>query len=83
MISTHVGATKPSPRMYAEALRRLNADPADCLFVDDRDCNVRGAVDAGMRAVQMSRPKFPALALWDGPVVHSFEEVDRFLEALP
>lgn len=82
VISTHVEATKPSARMYAEALRRLNADPADCLFVDDRRCNVEGAVDAGMVAAQMSRPEFPADALWDGPVVHNFSELNDLLEAL-
>ena len=79
VISTHVGATKPDPRMYKAALQRLNADPADCLFVDDRLCNVRGAVNAGMRAVQMSRPEFPAETTWSGPVAHSFSELNEML----
>lgn len=79
VISTHVGATKPDPRMYAEVLRRLNADPADCLFVDDRACNVEGAVRCGLRAVQMSRPEFPADPLWDGPVARSFSELNTYL----
>ena len=79
VISTHVGATKPDPRMYQAVLRRLNADPADCLFVDDRVCNVQGAIDAGMQAVQMSRPEFPAETLWTGPVAHSFSELNDLL----
>lgn len=79
VISTHVGATKPDPRMYKAVLRRLNADPADCLFVDDRVCNVQGAVNAGLRAVQMSRPEFPAEALWPGPVARSFSELNEML----
>ena len=80
VISTHVGATKPDPRMYRTVLDRLNAAPEDCLFVDDRAVNLHGAVSAGMRAVQMDRAQFPADPLWDGAVVHGFEELDRMLE---
>jgi len=80
VISTHVGATKPDPKMYQTVLRRLDTDPADCLFVDDRAVNLHGAVDAGMRAVQMDRARFPADPLWDGAVVHGFEELDALLE---
>ena len=79
VISTQVGAIKPSPRMYGEILRRLGAAAGECLFVDDRIGNVRGAVAMGMQAVQMSRPEFPAEELWDGPVVHSFQELDVLL----
>lgn len=80
VVSTQVGALKPSPRMYAEICRRLGAAPADCLFVDDRVCNVRGALEAGMAAVQMSRPEFPAEEIWDGPVAHSFAELDAMID---
>lgn len=85
VISCHVGATKPGPRMYEALLQRLNAEPGDCLFIDDRMDNLLGARAIGMRAAQMSRPEFPAAALWDGPVVHSFGELDAFLheEAQP
>jgi len=79
VISTHVGATKPDPKMYRTLLQRLNADPNDCLFVDDRAVNLRGAVDAGMRAVQMDRAQFPADPLWDGAVVHDFAELNDLL----
>ena len=80
VFSTEIGATKPEPRMYRAILEALDADPADCLFIDDRDVNVLGARKAGMAAVQMSRPAFPAAALWDGPVAHSFSEIDKMLE---
>lgn len=79
VISTHVAATKPDAKMYRAVLERLGADPADCLFVDDRLCNVEGAINAGMRAVQMSRPEFPADAFWNGPVAHSFAELNGLL----
>jgi len=80
VISTQIGAIKPDPRMYETILQRLNADPADCLFVDDRAINLEGAIAAGMKAVQMARPAFLPQVLWDGPVVDSFEAIDRLIE---
>ena len=79
VISTHIGATKPDPRMYAAILDALGAETGDCLFIDDRIVNVEGAKRAGLNAVQMSRTEFPAESLWDGPVVHDFEALDRLL----
>lgn len=81
VISTQVGAIKPDPKMYDAILQRLNADPSDCLFVDDRATNLEGAIAAGMKAVQMARPAFLPQALWDGPVVDSFEALDKLIEA--
>ena len=81
VISTHVEATKPDPRMYEAVLDRLHARPEDCLFVDDRACNLEGAVSAGMRAVQMARAAFLPDKLWDGPVVRDFEALNKWIEA--
>ena len=81
VISTHVGATKPDPRMYAAALEAMKARPEDCLFVDDRTCNLEGAVAAGMRAVQMARSAYLPDKLWDGPVARDFEALNKWIEA--
>jgi len=81
VISTQVGAIKPDPKMYDAILQRLNADPSDCLFVDDRAANLEGAIAAGMKAVQMARPAFLPQVLWDGPVVDSFKALDKLIEA--
>ena len=80
VISTQVGAIKPDPRMYAAILDALRADPADCLFVDDRICNLEGAIAAGMKAVQMARSEFLPEKLWDGPVARNFEALNALLE---
>ena len=80
VISTQVGAIKPDPRMYAAILQKLNADPGDCLFIDDRADNLEGATAAGMKAVQMARSAFLPQKIWDGPVVNSFEALDRLIE---
>ena len=81
VISTQIGAIKPDPKMYEAILQKLNAKPADCLFVDDRAANLEGAIASGMKAVQMARPAFLPEVLWDGPVVDSFEALDRLIEA--
>ena len=81
VISTQIGAIKPDPKMYEAILQKLNAEPADCLFVDDRAANLEGAIALGMKAVQMARPAFLPEVLWDGPVVDSFEALDRLIEA--
>lgn len=81
VISTQVGAIKPDPRMFTAILDALNAEPGDCLFVDDRAGNLKGAVAMGMQAVQMARPVFLPQAYWDGPVVHSLEGLNKMIEA--
>ena len=81
VISTQAGATKPDLKMYSAIAQKLDADPADCLFVDDRVDNLEGAVAAGMKAVQMARSEFLPQTIWDGPVVNSFEALDRLIEA--
>ena len=81
VISTHVGAIKPDPKMYAAILQKLNADPGECLFVDDRVSNLEGAMAAGIKAVQMARPAFLPQLIWDGPVVDSLEALDKVIEA--
>lgn len=79
VISTQIGAIKPDPRMYAAILEKLNAEPGECLFVDDRPDNLRGATVAGMKAVQMARPVFLPRETWDGPVVDNFKALNQLL----
>ena len=42
---------KPEPAVFELACRRLGLLPAECIFVDDYDVNVKAAQDAGMAAV--------------------------------
>ncbi len=51
VISGEVGLRKPDPEIYAMAARELGVPPEQCVFVDDIDVNVRGAVKAGMVGV--------------------------------
>lgn len=53
-LSHRVGAMKPDPAIYREALHGIGY-PADfCLFFDDREENVRAAIKLGMHAVQVT-----------------------------
>lgn len=81
IISAHVGATKPDQKMYCTVLDALQASPKDCVFVDDRICNLEGARQAGIHAVQMARAEFMPDAIWEGPVARSFEELNTLLES--
>ena len=50
--SSEVGVRKPHPEIYADALKKLSADPARTLFVGDRVLeDVQGPKALGMRAV--------------------------------
>jgi putative hydrolase of the HAD superfamily len=41
---------KPDAEIYTALLDTLGAEPADCLFVDDRQINVDGARAVGLAA---------------------------------
>jgi len=79
VFSTEIGACKPDAKMYQEALRCLNAKPEECVFVDDREINLHGAMACGIHAVQMVRDD---AACWNGPVVHDLTELKHYLEEL-
>ena len=79
VISTEIGTAKPDAKMYLEICKKLNAAPEDCLFVDDRVCNLEGAMRIGMHAVQMCRD---GMIGWDGDKVRDLTELNRYLEGL-
>jgi putative hydrolase of the HAD superfamily len=50
VFSGDVGTAKPDKEIFQTLLEKLDAEPEDCLFFDDRQSNVDGAVAAGLRA---------------------------------
>jgi len=52
VLSYEVGAMKPSPRIYQEAIARARCAPGECFFTDDIAEYVTAARQAGMDAVQ-------------------------------
>ncbi|MEM9067953.1 MAG: HAD-IA family hydrolase [Myxococcota bacterium] len=53
-VSWKTGLRKPDPDAYLRAARDLQVSPSECLFVDDRESNVRAARSIGMQALQFS-----------------------------
>ncbi|GAA3572401.1 HAD-IA family hydrolase [Amycolatopsis ultiminotia] len=51
VFSGEVGVAKPNREIYLVAAERLGLSAAGCVFVDDAERNVRGAVEAGMVGV--------------------------------
>ncbi len=57
IVSFQVGAMKPDPRIYGEALRRSSLPATACVFIDDRPANVEGAARVGMHALLFQSPE--------------------------
>jgi len=57
IVSYEVGAMKPDPPIYREALRRSGLAAEACVFIDDRPGNVEGARRVGMHALQFVSPE--------------------------
>ncbi|MBN7793197.1 HAD-IA family hydrolase [Microbacterium esteraromaticum] len=45
------GVNKPDPQAYLRALERMEADPADVFFIDDRQGALDGAAAVGIRGI--------------------------------
>lgn len=81
--SSEVGVRKPHPAIYADALRKLGADPSRTLFVGDRVReDVRGPQSQGMRAVltrQWRQEDDPGVADF---VIQRLGELPRIVDRL-
>jgi putative hydrolase of the HAD superfamily len=55
VLSYEVGATKPSPKIYAAAIEKAGCAPGECFFTDDIEEYVEGAKQAGIDAVQFKQ----------------------------
>jgi HAD superfamily hydrolase (TIGR01509 family) len=49
LASCELHSLKPSPAAYGKALHRVGAAPSEVVFVDDKEANVRGAQEFGIR----------------------------------
>jgi len=50
-LSYEIGVLKPTPLCYQLAAANVGKSIANCLFIDDRAINVRGAKEVGMQAI--------------------------------
>jgi HAD superfamily hydrolase (TIGR01509 family) len=56
--SEEVDRGKPAPDVYLEAVRRLGAEPAACVAVEDSENGIRSAHAAGLRVLAIPNPHF-------------------------
>ena len=51
ILSYKVHLAKPDTRIYKLAAKRLRLQPKECVFIDDKLRNVKGARKAGMKSI--------------------------------
>ncbi len=54
VVSADIHIVKPDIRIYEHLLNTYNLKPEECLFIDDRADNVKGAKAAGINAIQFN-----------------------------
>lgn len=52
LLSYKVGLTKPDPLIYMMAAEKLDVPTQECVFIDDRQVCVDGAISVGMKGVR-------------------------------
>ena len=51
VLSYELKLLKPDPAIYLAAARQAGSKPDECVFIDDMEENVRGAVEAGLSGI--------------------------------
>ena len=51
VLSYEVGCIKPDPQIYQIAVEKAQADPPECVFIDDRPENIAAAENLGIRTI--------------------------------
>jgi putative hydrolase of the HAD superfamily len=80
VFSAVAGCMKPERAIYELAFDGLGVAPGECLYIGDgANDELRGARDAGLRAVLIARPgqppAWPEVEGWSGPSVATVGEV--------
>ncbi len=57
VVSAFEGCVKPQPRIYNILLERYKLKADECVFIDDMEANVQGAIDVGMKGIVFTGPE--------------------------
>ncbi len=57
--SEEAGRGKPAPDVFLRAAQGLDADPADCVVIEDSGNGIRAALAAGMQVIAVPNRDFP------------------------
>ena len=84
MVSEEAGVAKPDPRIFAIALERLGADPAEAVMIGDSWVNdIAGAAAAGVRSIWFNRSDLaPPADPLDIPELRALEPAAPVLAAI-
>jgi putative hydrolase of the HAD superfamily len=55
--SGHSGLAKPDPKIYKIIIQKLDAKPAECVFIDDQKINLLPAKEMGMTTILFTSQK--------------------------
>lgn len=51
LLSYEVKLVKPDPKIFHIACERLSVEPQECIFIDDGEYNLSGAIAVGMKTI--------------------------------
>jgi len=71
--SFELGHLKPTPQIYQKVSELLSVPPQNCLFLDDTQKNVEGAISAGMNSLLYSNNQIEEIK----------SKINKFLENTP
>lgn len=77
VISAEVGLRKPDRRVYELTLRRLQVEPAQAVFIDDKPSNVAGAQAVGIEGIVFRSPAQLRDELVQRGLLEGHEGLDR------
>ncbi|MDE1857060.1 MAG: HAD-IA family hydrolase [Candidatus Micrarchaeota archaeon] len=55
-VSCYTGIKKPNKEAYLQVAKDFGVQPSECLFIDDKERNAKGAIEAGMNAFVYKGP---------------------------
>ena len=83
VISTQIGTLKPDPKMYETAIKSLDVNNSDTIFIDDNINNCIGAEKLGIKSILMSRENYEEKLekYKEMLVVKDFYELEKLLQS--
>lgn len=83
VISTQIGTLKPDPKMYETAIKSLDVNNSETIFIDDNINNCMGAEKIGIKSILMSRENYDEdkEKYKEMLVVQDFYELEKLLQS--
>jgi HAD superfamily hydrolase (TIGR01509 family) len=82
VISGEVGWRKPGGEIYACLLEKLRALPEECVFIDDREANLRVPAGLGMTTIRFRREGEPTASGAGRMEITCFRQLGEALQTL-